>query len=595
MARPGSRLPSLRVVLPRVAIACLALVLIGPASADAAPQQLIPGLTYERKLEFTTRGPVAVNVLTVPRPGGLWSVKPVLSNEAIPGTERLTAIEKRYSASATVAGVNGDLFGAGGAPSGILMRNGALDQPPIPGRSSIGLDTSGTLNVARVTMLATWQGTGPRRALTDLNGPATANGVSLFTPAYGAATPSSPGSVELTLATFPPATPNAEISGTVTAASANGGTQIPPTGAVLVARGTAATFMQKEAPVGQTVRLRLILKPAWSTMVSALGGGPLLVRNGKPIFRANEDFTPDQLLPRNARTAVGQLADGRLLLVAVDGAQPGYSVGVTNFELALEMVKLGAVTAAALDGGNSTTMAFEGNLLNQPSGPERPIGDALLVSYAGVYVPPAVEPVLSPNGDGVSDRQHLSYKVVRQSNVTVNLLGPDGVARTTFTGPVAPGTYPFDWAGTKPDGTPELEGRWRWVVTATDDAGVASSGESDFTLNRTLGFGTGVTPDLTVPRTKARAVATFKLTRAATVTARIKTMSGVVLRTLPQVQAPPGDIQLSWDGRTDAGASVYSGRYVAEVTATNAVGPVTLGTTFGVHRLLTFSRPPKKQ
>jgi hypothetical protein len=581
-------------VLLRVAIACLlALVLVG--SADAAPQELIPGLTFERKLEFTTRGPVVVNVLTVPRPGGLWSVKPVLSNEAIPGAERLTAIEKRYSTSATVAGVNGDLFGISGAPSGILMRNGALDQPPLPGRSSIGLDANGALNVARVTMLATWQGTGPRRTLNDVNGPATPNGVSLFTPAYGASTPASPGSVELTLATFPPAAPNAEISGTVTAASANGGTQIPPTGAVLVARGTAATFMQREAPVGQTVKVRLILKPAWSTMVSALGGGPVLVRNGKPIFRANEDFTPDQLLPRAARTAVGQLADGRLLLVTVDGARPGYSVGATNFELALEMVKLGAVTAAALDGGGSSTMAFEGKLLNQPSGAERPIGDALLVSYGGVYVPPALEPVLSPNGDGVSDRQRLSYKVVRQSNVTVNLLGPDGVARTTFTGPVAPGTYPFDWAGTKQDGTPELEGRWRWVVTATDDLGVASSGESDFTVNRTLGFAAGVTPDLAVPRTNARPVATFKLTRAATVTARIKTTSGVVLRTLPRVQAQAGDLQITWDGRTDAGAAVYSGKYVAEVTATNTLGPVTLGTTFGVHRLLTFSRPAKKK
>ena len=55
-------------MLRRAAIpALLALVLIGPARA--APQELIPGLTYERKVEFTTRGPVVVNVLTVPRTG----------------------------------------------------------------------------------------------------------------------------------------------------------------------------------------------------------------------------------------------------------------------------------------------------------------------------------------------------------------------------------------------------------------------------------------------------------------------------------------------------------------------------------------------
>jgi hypothetical protein len=574
-------------VLRRAVIPCLlALVLAGPSAA--APQELIPGMTFDRKVEFTARGPVVVNVLTVPRPGGLWALKPVLSNEAIAGAERLTSMEKRLSVTATVAGVNGDLTTSSGAPSGIVMRNGALDQPPLSGRSSIGLDTSGALNLARVAMLSTWQGSGPRRALNDVNGPPGGNGVSLFTPAYGPTTPPTPGSFELTLSSFPAARPNAEIAGTVTSGSANGGTPIPAGGAVLVARGTAATFMQKEAPPGQAVRIRLILKPAWSTMVDALGGGPVLVRDGKPIFRANEQFTPDQLLPRTARSAVGQLADGRILLVTIDGSRPGYSAGATNFELALEMVELGAVTAAALDGGASSAMAFDGKLLSRPSGPERPIGDALLVSYAGVYLPLPLETIMSPNGDGVSDRQRLAYKVVRPSSVNVNLLGPDGMSRYSYSGQAAPGTYPLDWPGTTPDGQPELEGRWRWVVTATDDTGVASTGERDFALNRTLGFGAPVDPALTVPRPKPRLVATFKLARAATITPRIETASGVLLRTLPKTRAQPGDMQVVWDGVTDGGAVVYSGRYVAELTATNELGSVSLGAGFSVRRANVF-------
>src|SRR5689334_18330889 len=128
-----------RAVLRRALIA--ALLVVTPA-ASAAPQQLLPGLTYERKVEFTPTGPMVVNVLTVPRPGGLWSIHPVLSNETIPKTEKLTTMEKRLSRGATVAGINGDLFGISGAPTGILMRNGGLDQPPIPGRSSIAIDSS---------------------------------------------------------------------------------------------------------------------------------------------------------------------------------------------------------------------------------------------------------------------------------------------------------------------------------------------------------------------------------------------------------------------------------------------------------------------
>jgi Phosphodiester glycosidase len=570
-------------VLRRAVIPCLFLLDLAGSSA-AAPQELIPGLTYERKVELTARGPVVVNVLTVPRPGGLWSLKPVLSNEAIVGAERLTTIEKRMSATATVAGVNGDLTTSSGAPSGIVMRSGALDQPPLAGRSSIGLDTSGTLNLARVTMLSTWQGMGPRRALNDVSGPPGGNGVSLFTPAYGPTTPPTPGSFELALGSFPEARPNVEIAATVASVSANGGTPIPAGGAVLVARGTAATFMQKEAPQGQSVRIRLILKPAWSTMVDALGGGPVLVRNGKPIFRANEQFTPDQLLPRTARSAVGQLADGRLLLVTIDGSRPGYSAGATNFELAL--------------GDGRARSGYR----RRPRR-KRIVGDGVRRKApqpaAGAGAPGRRRPPrllrgrLSAAAAGdrrVAERRRCLRSPAPRlqgrppSTVSVNLLGPDGVPRFTYSGLAAPGTYPLDWSGTTPDGQPELEGRWRWVVTAIDDTGVASAGERDFFLDRTLGFAASVEPALTVPRPKTRVVATFKLARAATITPRIETTSGVLLRTLPKLRAQPGDLQVAWDGVTDGGEIVYSGRYVAELTATNELGSVSLGAAFSVKR-----------
>ena len=69
---------------------------------------------------------------------------------------------------------------------------------------------------------------------------------------------------------------------------------------------------------------------------------------------------------------------------------------------------------------------------------------------------------------------------------------------------------------------------------------------------------------------------------------RIETVSGVLLRTLPKTRAAPGDLQVSWDGVTDEGAVVYSGRFVAEVTATNELGSVSLGAGFAVHRANVF-------
>ena len=84
---------------------------------------------------------------------------------------------------------------------------------------------------------------------------------------------------------------------------------------------------------------------------AALGGGPVLVKNGKAVFRSLEDFTNDQVASRAPRAGVGQLADGRIVLVAVDGNQPGYSAGMTSFELAQTLQRLGAVTAAAVESG----------------------------------------------------------------------------------------------------------------------------------------------------------------------------------------------------------------------------------------------------
>ena len=80
-------------------------------------------------------------------------------------------------------------------------------------------------------------------------------------------------------------------------------------------------------------------------------------------------------------------------MVAVDGRRSGYSVGVTTFELAQQLVRLGAVTGTALDSGGSTTMAFNGKLLNRPSDPggERAVSDSLNVFYYGVVVAAGAE------------------------------------------------------------------------------------------------------------------------------------------------------------------------------------------------------------
>jgi exopolysaccharide biosynthesis protein len=82
----------------------------------------------------------------------------------------------------------------------------------------------------------------------------------------------------------------------------------------------------------------------------------------------------------NPRTAIGVQADGRVIMVVVDGRQPRYSAGLTLLGLAQLMRDLGAVDAMNLDGGGASTMVVKGDVVNRPSdGHERTTASAALI------------------------------------------------------------------------------------------------------------------------------------------------------------------------------------------------------------------------
>jgi hypothetical protein len=583
---PSFPLPCSAVVLRRALIAGILVLALAPSAPAAGRTLLMPGVTYERQVRFTWHGPVVVHILRGPKPGGLHALRPVLSNGVLLGRETVTSMQRRVSSTATVAGVNGDFFTWDeGLPSGIHMESGVLMAPPHPLRSSLGITDDGTIVIDRVTMLGLWQGNGPRRQLGGLNQRPARGSARLFTPAWGRATPAAQGTVEVTLQPFPPAAPNTELLGTVTAIKSGGGTPIPPDGAVLIGRGASAARLTSEAPVGETMSVRLILRPEWGGIVDAIGAGPVIVRDGQPVFSALEDFTSSQITPRDPRTGVGQLADGRIVMVAVDGRQPGYSTGLTNFELAQTLARLGAVRAMALDSGGSTTVAFDGRLLNHPSDPggERPISDGLFLFYYGVNAPPPSQPVLSPNGDGVAEAQSLSYKIVRPSTVSASIVGPDRIPRQTQTGEREPGTYRLTWSGRTPEGVPETEGRWRWVINAVDDQQQQSRVTRRFSLNNTLGYLRVRPSRVVVHKSGGNLQVAFRLAHPAVVTLTIRTASGRAVRTIRQ-RRRAGQMSISWNGRYGNGVRAFSGRYVARVQTSNAFGRAELKRRFSVRR-----------
>lgn len=90
--------------------------------------------------------------------------------------------------------------------------------------------------------------------------------------------------------------------------------------------------------------------------------GPPLIINGEKVIKHGDGgwgISP--------RSAIGQRKDGTVLFLVVDGRQPGYSIGATLADMQNIMYKQGAYIAANLDGGSSTTLYYNGKVVNKPA------------------------------------------------------------------------------------------------------------------------------------------------------------------------------------------------------------------------------------
>lgn len=89
---------------------------------------------------------------------------------------------------------------------------------------------------------------------------------------------------------------------------------------------------------------------------------PKFIVNGKGLVRNEADGWG--IAPR---TCMAQKKDGTLMFVVIDGRQPGYSLGATLYDVQNILLERGAVTAANLDGGSSTVLVKDNQIINQPS------------------------------------------------------------------------------------------------------------------------------------------------------------------------------------------------------------------------------------
>lgn len=345
----------------------IAVVVIPPWMATT---KLPPSVAYQKMRVATGAGSTAVHVLRIdPRSPDIL-IRPVIPGDMGAGKETTSIVATRHDA---IAAINGGYFAGSGEPLGMVVINGEMVSAPLPRRSVFGISRDGPFinsfefqgRVRTSNNSSLW--------VSAVNRPPHAGAVAVYTPRYGPLTP------YLQTAVI--------VRDGIVMRFVSGRILIPDRGYVLTVNQSDAELLPKHLSVGQRVWVQF---DVWPTMdiVSALGGGPRLVKDGTPFIPFDWEWLPNRIFASRApRTAVGITENGKLIFVTVDG-RSRRNTGMTLTELARLMVQLGAREAMNLDGGGSATMVVGGRTVNEPSdGRERPVGSALVILRTSVASP----------------------------------------------------------------------------------------------------------------------------------------------------------------------------------------------------------------
>lgn len=130
---------------------------------------------------------------------------------------------------------------------------------------------------------------------------------------------------------------------------------------------------------GETSADTLVREGAWQVLTF----DPALVKDGQVTVSSSDEV--GRAMTSNPRTAIGQISEGHYLLVVSDG-RTKESTGLSLRQLAELLQSLGAQIAYNLDGGGSSTMVFQGRVVNNPttngrSIRERSVSDIVYIGY----------------------------------------------------------------------------------------------------------------------------------------------------------------------------------------------------------------------
>lgn len=381
-----SSAPALQVLLLAVAVLAAGCHRVPAPPTDYT--ELSPGLGYTQQRDAS--GPWSLHVVRVDRTHPELRFTTAHARNAALGLDTLSHQVAGIPAPAgiPVAAINGDFYqrerAHAGDPRGLQIVAGELLSAPND-RIAFWITTNNQPRLGPVASRFRVIWPDGSESPFGLNEERRSNSVVLFTSAAGPSTHST-GGPEVILepdlqGTQPAPAPGARIHARVREVRPEGNAPIAPGTWVLSLAPQTPPAQSPPAP-GSSLTLSFESDPDLTGVRTGIGGGPILVQNGRaqrirPPSKDAYEFS--SMVERHPRTALGWNPQ-YFFLVEVDGRQPALSVGMTLDELAAYMAGLGCTDALNLDGGGSATLWAGGKLRNSPcDGQERPIANALVV------------------------------------------------------------------------------------------------------------------------------------------------------------------------------------------------------------------------
>ncbi len=307
------------------------------------------GIKHIKMVKYYNGRPVRLNVVEINQDIAQdYEVKPAIASKTLPNKRTVRTIAQNTN---SVVAINGGFFKPQtGVPLGTLMIDKKIYTGPIYDRVALGIFENG-YDVGRVQLNAKITGNGQEIKIDNINQPRMLSSYILaYTRDWGSYAPASPQyGVQLQV-----------VGNKITAASANP-LSIPENGYVIV--GPKSQLGKLFG--AKSVDVEINTNPKWENVEHIISGGPYLVKDGEVFV----DMTEQKLQSiggRNPRTAIGYTKDNDLILITADGRE-GTSIGLTLNELASLMKSLGCINAINLDGGGSTVMYVNGQIVNRPA------------------------------------------------------------------------------------------------------------------------------------------------------------------------------------------------------------------------------------